>query len=567
MEYAILILREYTVIVLLEVSMDRENMMSSKQYRSLRNTPASQPQQEPAPQPEVYRHYQRSNYNKGSGQSTPRHYQDGQSYADRDSHIKTGSPTGHAANSESNRSALIPTDGAWESLVSYGSNSSASVAEQIQQKTNELNLELSRIKRELYTVKVKQRRTQVISITITAVFFIFCIALLLWNSYSLYRMAWNAMPPSYYDGYPYSTEPTPTLASPMATPRPTLPLPVIGSEEEVSFHSDSPIADIAEFISPSSVCVFTTVSLYDEMEEDNFEYALGDGSGIVLSKDGYILTNQHVLADSDAIYVSFLDQPTESYPAKIIGQDGTRDLAVIKVDREDCPVARFGDSSIVRPGDLAVSIGNSLGRGSGTVTSGVISAVDRRLLMEDGLSQNFIQTDAAINPGNSGGPLVNAKGEVIGISTLKYSEVGYNVDGRSLVVEGTGYAIPINDALPIAESLIVHGRISRPALGISYEGPDSSESITRLKQAGLETGIVVYGVVENGPAAKAGIQPGDILTALDGIPVTGQEDVEAAVKSSLVGDTLVASVLRDGQTSEVKIILVEIETLDFNAIY
>ena len=240
--------------------------------------------------------------------------------------------------------------------------------------------------------------------------------------------------------------------------------------------------------------------------------ASAEGSGIIISEDGYIVTNNHVINSSstssyyeigEATKVSvYLYNDTTEYEAKVVGTDETTDLAVIKIDKTGLTAAELGDSSSVQVGEFSMAIGNPLGMQS-SVTSGVISALNRDVTDSDGKTFTLIQTDAAINSGNSGGALVNSQGQVIGINTLKVSATG---------VEGMGFAIPINSAKPIFEQLIQYNKVKRPYIGISGRDLDTATA----KRNNLVVGIYVASVDDYSAEEKAGIKPGDVIIKADG---------------------------------------------------
>ena len=264
------------------------------------------------------------------------------------------------------------------------------------------------------------------------------------------------------------------------------------------------VSEIAKQVGPSCVGVINKAKLqpqryYDPFSGRYYYYQTSDelvkqgsGSGIIISEDGYIVTNQHVIAEASEITV-VLNTGNE-YTATLVGADSKSDLAVLKIDAQGLTAAVLGDSSQVEVGDLAVAIGNPLGQElAGTVTAGVISAVNRKMTV-DNRSYNLLQTDAAINPGNSGGALVNQYGEVIGINSIKMSETG---------VEGIGFAIAISEAKPIIDDLMNEGYVS----GRSLIGVTITES---------KNGLTVYSVSEGSGAEKAGIKQGDLIVKADG---------------------------------------------------
>jgi len=304
----------------------------------------------------------------------------------------------------------------------------------------------------------------------------------------------------------------------------------------------SSITNIAKKVGPSIVGIrMITKSPRYWYSMTTSEYA-EEGSGIIISKDGYIVTNYHVVqyADpknsmsSNTTLEVFLPDDRQA-TAKFIGGDSMNDLAVVKIDLKNLPVATLGDSSKLEVGELAVAIGNPLGlEFRGSVTAGVISALNRTVSIND-KTLNLIQTDAAINPGNSGGALVNGKGEVIGINTAKISVTG---------VEGLGFAIPINDAKPIVEQLIAFGYVKgRPYIGIS--GINITEAMSR--QYGLPVGVYVLEVVSDGGAAKAGIKKGDVIVSMAGKTVSTMDEINEIKKNYKAGDSVSVTVVRNGK--------------------
>ncbi len=274
-------------------------------------------------------------------------------------------------------------------------------------------------------------------------------------------------------------------------------------------------------------------------------YALG--SGVVVDKSGYILTNNHVVDKATKVKVKFNNDPTE-YEAKVIGTDSATDVAVLKVDRSNLVAAKIGNSDAVQVGDWAVAIGSPFDFDE-TVTAGIISAKSRDLPGEDQLNtgfQHFLQTDAAINPGNSGGPLLNINGEVIGINTM--------IASRSGGYQGIGFALPINTAVKIYNQLIKTGKVTRGSIGISFK-PLDDKNQEMVKAYGGSHGIFVELVEAGGPAEKAGIKIGDIITSLDGKPVTRGQELMDHVADASVGETMKVTVLRDGKTEHFDLVI------------
>lgn len=304
------------------------------------------------------------------------------------------------------------------------------------------------------------------------------------------------------------------------------------------------VVDIAKKVGPSIVGIRMTVTNpQSRYFGDRAWQSKAEGSGVIISQDGYIMTNYHVVEYADS--KSGVSQNTtleiflpdeRQVKARFIGGDSKTDLAVIKIDLDNLPVADLGDSSKLQVGELAVAIGNPLGlEFAGSVTVGVISALNRTVETED-KTLTLIQTDAAINPGNSGGALLNSKGEVVGINTIKIQETG---------VEGLGFAIPMNDAKPIIDQLITYGYVKgRPQIGIS------GQEITQVlsKQYGLPVGIYIAEVTPGSGAAGAGIRKGDILVKLGGKDVKTMKDVDDVKKQYKAGDTVDIVIVRDGNT-------------------
>ena len=265
----------------------------------------------------------------------------------------------------------------------------------------------------------------------------------------------------------------------------------------------------------------------------------GSGSGFIVSGDGYILTNNHVVAGADTVTVKLSDK--REFTAKVVGTDPNTDVAVIKIDTRGLPTVQFGNADSTRVGEWALAIGNPLGEAFAfTVTAGIVSAKGRLL---QGLQQtryaiqDFIQTDAAINPGNSGGPLVNIRGQVVGINSAIASETGFYA--------GYGFAIPINLARTVMEQLVRSGHVERAVMGVGIVDADENDAAAvGLKQI---TGVVVKSYTDdNSPAKKAGIQLGDVIVALDGEPIDNTPQLQQKVAFKKPGDAVEITVLRQG---------------------
>ena len=259
------------------------------------------------------------------------------------------------------------------------------------------------------------------------------------------------------------------------------------------------------------------------------------GSGFLISEDGYVVSNYHVVEGAKSFNVITYDD--QSYPAQLIGYDATNDIALLKIEGEALPCVTIGSSDALVVGDQVAAVGNPLGELTSTLTVGYISAKDR-IITTDGTAINMLQTDAAINSGNSGGHLFNMKGEVVGITTAKYS--GTSSSGAS--IEGIGFAIPIDDVYGMLEDLQNHGYITGAYLGVMVRDVDDNG-----KSYGLPAGVYIEGVEQNSAAEKAGIKQGDIITELGGYKVTCMTDLSRALRKFRPGDTTTVTVYRNGQ--------------------
>ena len=265
------------------------------------------------------------------------------------------------------------------------------------------------------------------------------------------------------------------------------------------------------------------------------------GSGFIISSDGYILTNYHVIEDSSSISVSMYNG--DSYEASLIGFDESNDIAVLKIEAENLSPVILGDSDNLNVGDSVVAIGNPLGELTFTLTSGAISAKDREVTFSGNVTMNLLQTDCAINSGNSGGALFNLYGEVIGITNAKYS----GSSGSEASIDNIGFAIPINSVMGIVESIIEKGYISKPYIGISV-----LDVSTEVQQYGIPAGVAIQVVSEGGPAAQAGLQRGDIIIAVDGAAMSSNELVRF-VEQTEVGQQIVFLIYRQGENLEIPV--------------
>ena len=277
-------------------------------------------------------------------------------------------------------------------------------------------------------------------------------------------------------------------------------------------------------------CTVQTASYYGQVTE-----ASSSGSGFILTEDGYVVTNYHVVEGATSVDV-ITNDGTE-YPAEVVGYDSTNDVAVLKVEAAGLPAATLGSSDDLIIGDMVVAIGNPLGELTSTQTVGYVSGKDRDITT-DGTIISMIQTDAAINPGNSGGPLFNMKGEVVGITTAKYS--GTTTSGAS--IEGIGFAIPIDDVTGIISDLIDYGYVTGAYLGVTVQNTDEDSA----SMYNLPMGAYVVSVVEGASADRAGIQPKDIIIDLGGCEVSSITTLTRALRNFNAGDTTTITVVRSG---------------------
>lgn len=315
----------------------------------------------------------------------------------------------------------------------------------------------------------------------------------------------------------------PGIPTPTPTPTPDtdtnrdvyVPTPVSGGEELRS------VADVVARVKPSVVAISTEITTYDVFNRPWTQQSAG--SGWIIREDGCIVTNSHVVEDATSVMV-LLDDGRE-FEAETVRTDARTDIAVLKIPADNLPVAQIGDSSMLRIGDPLVAIGNSLGMGI-SATSGIASAVGVSLAASSGQTMlDLIQTDAAINPGNSGGPLVNAAGQVVGINSIKIAQVG---------VEGMGYAISINQAMPVIEDLIEHGAVVRAWLGVWMYSV--TPAIAARYDLSVEHGVLITEIVENSPAERAGLEPGDVIVEFGTMEIRDTHHFTRAIHGLKIGD-------------------------------
>ena len=305
---------------------------------------------------------------------------------------------------------------------------------------------------------------------------------------------------------------------------------------------------VADMVSPSVVVITTEQVVYSQWSwYGQSQVESGAGSGVIISSDGYILTCAHVVDGASTIKVTIGDT---DYTATLVGEDTTSDIAVVKIDATGLTPATVGDSDSLKVGQSVMAVGNPLGELGGTVTGGMISALNRSVTIQGNNSTNtmsLIQMDASVSPGNSGGGLFNMNGELVGIVNAKSSDSD---------AEGLGFAIPINDAIKVAQDLLENGYVTgRPYLGITYLGVEDSQTAAQLGVSAY--GVYVMEVVKGSPAEAGGLKAGDRIVSVDGTEIGTKDDLSSLMQSHSVGDTLSITVARDGQMQTVNVTLGE----------
>lgn len=325
-----------------------------------------------------------------------------------------------------------------------------------------------------------------------------------------------------------------------------------GSDSSITATSSSGSSltteQVADLVSPSVVVITTEQVVYSQWSwYGQNQVESGAGSGVIISSDGYILTCAHVVDGASTITVTIGDK---DYTATLVGEDTTSDIAVIKIDADGLTPATVGNSDSLKVGQSVMAVGNPLGELGGTVTGGMISALNRSVTIQGSSSVNtmsLIQMDASVSPGNSGGGLFNMNGELVGIVNAKSS---------SSDAEGLGFAIPINDAIKVAQELLENGYVTgRPYLGITYLAVTDAQTASQL---GVNAyGVYVVEVVKGGPAEKAGLQAGDRIVSVDGTEIASKDDLGTLMQKHAAGDTLSITIARDGQMQTVNVTLGE----------
>ena len=325
-----------------------------------------------------------------------------------------------------------------------------------------------------------------------------------------------------------------------------------GSDSSITAASSSGSSltteQVADLVSPSVVVITTEQVVYSQWSwYGQNQVESGAGSGVIISSDGYILTCAHVVDGASTITVTIGDK---DYTATLVGEDTTSDIAVIKIDADGLTPATVGNSDSLKVGQSVMAVGNPLGELGGTVTGGMVSALNRSVTIQGSSSVNtmsLIQMDASVSPGNSGGGLFNMNGELVGIVNAKSS---------SSDAEGLGFAIPINDAIKVAQELLENGYVTgRPYLGITYLAVTDAQTASQL---GVNAyGVYVVEVVKGGPAEKAGLQAGDRIVSVDGTEIASKDDLGTLMQKHAAGDTLSITIARDGQMQTVNVTLGE----------
>ena len=325
-----------------------------------------------------------------------------------------------------------------------------------------------------------------------------------------------------------------------------------GSDSSITAASSSGSSltteQVADLVSPSVVVITTEQVVYSQWSwYGQNQVESGAGSGVIISSDGYILTCAHVVDGASTITVTIGDK---DYTATLVGEDTTSDIAVIKIDADGLTPATVGNSDSLKVGQSVMAVGNPLGELGGTVTGGMISALNRSVTIQGSSSVNtmsLIQMDASVSPGNSGGGLFNMNGELVGIVNAKSS---------SSDAEGLGFAIPINDAIKVAQDLLENGYVSgRPYMGITYLAVTDAQTAAQLNVNAY--GVYVVDVVQGGPADKAGLKTGDRIVSIDGTEIAQKDDLGTLIQQHAAGDTLSITVAREGQMQTVSLTLGE----------
>lgn len=331
-----------------------------------------------------------------------------------------------------------------------------------------------------------------------------------------------------------------------ATPMPTMAPAAMEDLPKMELNVQKPnemqvFASIPDVVEAASDSVVGVIHYQPNLRTGKLEeYA--SGSGFIVSENGYVLTNAHVVSGAAAVDVLFSNG--DKKPALVVGADVNTDIAVLKVEGEGYPALPIGDSNALRVGEYVIAIGNPLSAYElyGTVTFGIISATAREINI-DGFVNTYLQTDAAINFGNSGGPLINMAGQVIGMNSAKSVTAGYDARGNAISAEGIGFALPIQNVIEIANVILQEGSMVRPGIGVQIRAVDQETAA----ENGVPVGCRIEELTEGAPAEQAGLKVGDIITKADDVIVTVNDDVVDYVRSLKVGDKIVFTVYREGE--------------------
>ncbi|MBQ5992657.1 MAG: trypsin-like peptidase domain-containing protein [Clostridia bacterium] len=304
------------------------------------------------------------------------------------------------------------------------------------------------------------------------------------------------------------------------------------------------IPDVVDAVYPGVIGVLN----YQVKKPGAEPVLVGSGSGFVFTDNGYIITNQHVTEGAAKLTVSLHDGRT--YDATLVGSDIFTDVAVLKIEADGLTALPVGDSSKLRVGEFVLAIGDPISADelSGSVTFGILSALSRRINIE-GFVNEYLQTDAAVNPGNSGGPLINMRGEVIGVTSAKYTSAGVDESGQTISSEGIGFALPINNVVEMAHSLIENGSRVRPGIGVtivSYSDPTGAAD---------NTGVYIRDVTAGGPADEAGLKAGDRLLKIDGVEKTTTDEFVEIIRAKAVGESVVMTVERGEEILDITVVI------------
>lgn len=315
----------------------------------------------------------------------------------------------------------------------------------------------------------------------------------------------------------------------------SIPVTTVERDEELLDAYSRAVVNVVDKVGPAVVSIRVKKQARSRRETGE-----GAGSGVIITPDGFVLTNNHVVEGADAVEVNLTDGST--FPARLVGTDPATDLAVVRVGGNGLPAAQLGDSGNLRVGQLVIAIGNPLGFQS-TVSTGVISALGRSLRSQSGrLIENIIQTDVALNPGNSGGPLLDSHGRVIGINTAMI-----------YMAQGISFAIPINTAKWVVGELVTRGKVRRAYLGLGAQTRPIGRRTQRFFELNTKSAVEVISLEENGPARRAGLQEGDLIVALNGEPVATVDDVHRRLAGQAAGSQVNLTVLRHTERLDVKV--------------